>query len=200
MVHRRRDGDRVRPPGRRSRRDAGDRPVRARRGRLTRAAAGSEEQLRALLPGVAAGTTILTPARRELAPTTYAGGTVTGRKIGVTYADKAARLLVTASSDEGPVVALVDPSGPGVTLLPSSSREQQLVHDNVQPQLEAAAGQVGVAAQETVEAVKPAVEEAVVEVKDDAQQAVAEVKDTASSAAADVAEEARTGVDEVRPR
>ncbi|MET0490628.1 MAG: DUF3618 domain-containing protein [Acidimicrobiales bacterium] len=86
------------------------------------------------------------------------------------------------------------------TLLPSSSREQQLVHDNVQPQLEAAAGQVGVAAQETVEAVNPAVEEAVVEVKDDAQQAVAEVKDTASSAAADVAEEARSGVDEVRPR
>ncbi|MET0159677.1 MAG: DUF3618 domain-containing protein [Acidimicrobiales bacterium] len=86
------------------------------------------------------------------------------------------------------------------TLLPSSSREQQLVHDNVQPQLEAAAGQVGLAAQETVEAVKPAVEEAVVEVKDDAQQAVAEVKDTASSAAADVAEEARSGVDEVRPR
>src|SRR6478752_416657 len=50
-------------------------------GVLTLAAAGSEEQRAALLPGVAAGQTILTPALRELAPTTYADGTVTGRKI-----------------------------------------------------------------------------------------------------------------------
>ncbi len=86
------------------------------------------------------------------------------------------------------------------SLLPSSSREQQLVDENIQPQLEAAAGQVGVAAQETAEAVKPAVQEAVAEVKDDAQHAVAEVKETASSAAADVTDEARAGVDEIRPR
>ncbi|WP_243057465.1 acyl-CoA dehydrogenase [Nocardioides sp. SR21] len=90
-------------------------------GVLTLAAAGSEEQQQALLRGVATGETILTPALRELAPTTYAGGAVTGRKIGVTYADKASRLLVTASSDDGPVVALVDPADPGVTLLPSHS-------------------------------------------------------------------------------
>ena len=90
-------------------------------GVLTLAAAGSEDQRAALLPGVATGETLLTPAVRELAGTTYAGGTVTGRKIGVTYADRAARLLVTAASADGPVVALVDPSGPGVELLASMS-------------------------------------------------------------------------------
>ncbi|GAA1147689.1 hypothetical protein GCM10009606_28110 [Nocardioides aquiterrae] len=90
-------------------------------GVLTLAAAGSDEQRSAYLPGVAAGETLLSPALRELAATTYAEGTVSGRKIGVTYADRAARLLVTAASADGPVVALVDPSGPGVELLASMS-------------------------------------------------------------------------------
>ncbi|MGY2703692.1 alkylation response protein AidB-like acyl-CoA dehydrogenase [Nocardioides sp. HB32] len=92
-------------------------------GVLAVAAAGSEDQRAALLPGVAAGETLLTPALRDVAggSTTYADGTVRGRKIGVTYADRAARLLVTASSADGPVVALVDPHGPGVELLESMS-------------------------------------------------------------------------------
>ena len=93
-------------------------------GVLTLAAAGSEDQRAALLPGVAAGDTLLAPAVREVggtASTTYADGRVTGRKIGVTYADRAARLLVTATSGDQPVVALVDPAGPGVELLESMS-------------------------------------------------------------------------------
>jgi alkylation response protein AidB-like acyl-CoA dehydrogenase len=97
-------------------------------GTLTLAAAGSDDQRQQLLPGVASGETLLTPALREVGAgipesptTTYADGTITGRKIGVTYADKAARLLVTATEDDRAVVALVDPSGPGVQLLPSSS-------------------------------------------------------------------------------
>src|SRR6478609_1451787 len=102
-------------------------------GVLTLAATGSEEQRASLLPGVASGEALLTPALREVGvstgsateagrlSTTYAGGTVTGRKIGVTYADRAARLLVTATEGDGPVVALVDPSGPGVELLESGS-------------------------------------------------------------------------------
>ena len=85
-------------------------------GVLTLAATGSGEQRASLLPGVASGETLLTPALRELAETSYADGTVTGRKIGVTYADRAERLLVTAASADGPVVALVDPQGPGVEL------------------------------------------------------------------------------------
>ncbi len=91
-------------------------------GVLTLAAAGSEEQRDALLPGVASGETLLTPALREHGgPTTYANGTVTGRKIGVTYADRAGRLLVTATDGDRDVVALVDPNGPGVELLESHS-------------------------------------------------------------------------------
>jgi alkylation response protein AidB-like acyl-CoA dehydrogenase len=101
-------------------------------GVLTLAAAGSDQQRQTLLPAVAAGEKLLTPALREVgmplaacgtAPpaTTYADGTVSGRKVGVTYADRAARLLVTATDGGRPVVALVDPSGPGVELLESSS-------------------------------------------------------------------------------
>ena len=92
----------------------------ARRRRLRGAAA-------ALLPGVASGEALLTPALREVGTgsrqpaTTYADGTVTGRKIGVTYADRAARLLVTATDGDRAVVALVDPHGPGVELLESGS-------------------------------------------------------------------------------
>ncbi|GAB2457568.1 hypothetical protein GCM10027062_41910 [Nocardioides hungaricus] len=97
-------------------------------GVLTLAAAGSDEQ-QALLAGVATGDTILTPAIREVpgvstdstTETRYAGGTVTGRKIGVTYADRAARLLVTARDGDAEVVALVDPHGPGVELRESMS-------------------------------------------------------------------------------
>ncbi|MEP9365262.1 acyl-CoA dehydrogenase [Nocardioides sp. CN2-186] len=91
-------------------------------GVLTLAAVGSEEQREALLPGVAAGKTLLTPAIRDFGdPVTFSFDTVTGRKIGVTYADRAARLLVTATDGEREVVALVDPAGPGVTLLESHS-------------------------------------------------------------------------------
>ncbi len=91
-------------------------------GVLTIVAAGSEEQ-QGLLAGVAAGETLLTPALREVPGTsaTYADGTVTGRKIGVTYAERATRLLVTAADGDRPVVALVDPHGPGVELLESHS-------------------------------------------------------------------------------
>ena len=39
----------------------------------------------------------------------------------MTYADRAARLLVTATDGDRAVVALVDPSGPGVELLESGS-------------------------------------------------------------------------------
>jgi alkylation response protein AidB-like acyl-CoA dehydrogenase len=91
-------------------------------GVLTLAAAGSDEQ-RAILADVASGDALLTPALREVpgAPTTYADGSLTGRKIGVTYAARAARLLVTATSGDEQVVALVDPHGPGVELLETMS-------------------------------------------------------------------------------
>jgi alkylation response protein AidB-like acyl-CoA dehydrogenase len=97
-------------------------------GVLTLAAAGSEEQRTAWLGTVASGESLLTPALREVGAgipkhpaTTYAEGRVSGRKIGVTYADRAQRLLVTATMGDRPVVALVDPHGPGVELRESHS-------------------------------------------------------------------------------
>jgi 3-oxo-4-pregnene-20-carboxyl-CoA dehydrogenase beta subunit len=104
-------------------------------GALVLAAAGTDEQQQALLPGIASGELLLTPALREAgrpitaAPTTtYADGTVTGRKIGVTYAAEASKLLVTAVQGDQPVVALVDVSDPGVTLLESSSSARITTH------------------------------------------------------------------------
>lgn len=104
-------------------------------GALTLAAHGSGEQQAALLPGVATGEVVLTPAVREvgagLTPspaTSYADGRVSGRKVGVSYAEDAARLLVTVSTPDGPGVALVDPSGPGVSLLPSTASSKEPQH------------------------------------------------------------------------
>jgi len=104
-------------------------------GALVLAATGTEEQRQALLQGIAAGELLVTPALREVgrsvsaAPATaYADGTLTGRKIAVTYADRAARLLVTAVQDGRPVVALVDVSDPGVTLLESGSSARIRTH------------------------------------------------------------------------
>ncbi len=97
-------------------------------GALVLAEAGTDDQKQALLPGIVSGDVLLTPAFREAGTpvsgtpaTTYADGTVTGRKIGVTYADRAARLLVPAMHDDRAVVCLVDVSDPGVTLLESGS-------------------------------------------------------------------------------
>lgn len=104
-------------------------------GVLTLAAHGTEAQREALLPGVVTGEIVLTPALREVgsgitaAPeTSYADGTVSGRKIGVSYAEDAARLLVSVTHEGAPAVALVDPSGPGVQLLTSTSSSKEPQH------------------------------------------------------------------------
>ncbi|MEJ7831951.1 MAG: acyl-CoA dehydrogenase [Nocardioides sp.] len=103
-------------------------------GALTIAATGTETQQR-LLAGVATGEMILSPALREVGrgitgrpETTVVDGRISGRKIGVTYADRAGRLLVTARAGETTVVALVDPSDPGVTLLESGSSAGTIQH------------------------------------------------------------------------
>lgn len=99
-------------------------------GALTLAAHGTDAQRAALLPGVAAGETVLTPALHDPhgTTTTFAGGTVSGRKTGVTYAEEAARLLVTARDGDREVVVLVDPSDPGVTLLAASASSDVAQH------------------------------------------------------------------------
>uniref|UniRef100_UPI002B27178E acyl-CoA dehydrogenase family protein n=1 Tax=Nocardioides sp. TaxID=35761 RepID=UPI002B27178E len=107
-------------------------------GVLTLAAHGTDSQREALLPGVASGDVLLTPALREVGrglaesasdlATTYDDGTVSGRKIAVTFADQARRLLVTARHGDDVVAVLVDPTGPGVTLLESTSSARLTTH------------------------------------------------------------------------
>ncbi len=104
---------------------------------------GTAEQRQRDLPGVVAGTTILTAALNEsgrddlLRPTTTAvldGEAVrlTGVKSGVPFAATAARILVPASLADGRVVlALVEPTGAGVTV-----RGQTATHGQPQGELE----------------------------------------------------------------
>ncbi|MGZ6747444.1 MAG: acyl-CoA dehydrogenase [Nocardioides sp.] len=109
-------------------------------GVLTLAAHGTPDQQSALLPGVATGEVVLTPALSEAgagiperpAATVRQGDggwRVTGRKLAVSYAEDATRLLVPAVRDDEVVVVLVDPHGPGVTLLPGAgSSSRQVTH------------------------------------------------------------------------
>ena len=104
-------------------------------GALTLGAAGSDEQRARLLPGVAAGETILTPAVREVGtgiperPTAaIRDGRVTGRKIGVTYAEEATVLLVPVTDGDDVLVVLVDPRDDGVTLTASPSSRGRTEH------------------------------------------------------------------------
>lgn len=97
-------------------------------GALTLAGHGTDAQRKELLPGIASGEVVVTPALRGSA--TYADGTLSGRKLAVTYAERAHRLLVVATDGATgrDVVALVDPRGPGVTLAPSSASSANPQH------------------------------------------------------------------------
>jgi alkylation response protein AidB-like acyl-CoA dehydrogenase len=95
-------------------------------GALTLARFGTEAQRKELLPGIAAGETLLTPALRDPyggaadgGVTRYVDGRITGRKIRVTHVADATRLLVIADGGDRPVVALVDPTAAGVELIES---------------------------------------------------------------------------------
>jgi len=93
-------------------------------GLLTLSAAATPDQAARLIPDIVAGDLLLAPALNEpgnplpLAPaTTLRDGVVTGHKTDVSALPGATLLLV--STDGG--VALVDPSGPGVTATPNYS-------------------------------------------------------------------------------
>lgn len=84
---------------------------------------GSAEQQAELLPGVAAGTLLVTGAlvealgdERTPATTATADGVLTGTKVCVPAGLFADRLLVSATGPNGPGLYLVDPAGPGVTV------------------------------------------------------------------------------------
>ena len=127
-------------------------------GRLV-ARAGNAAQRAAWLPGLVDGTgqlafAYLEPGRRyELAPETTTaranggGWVLDGRKSVVTGAATATRLIVSARTDAGPSLFLVDPKAAGVTLNPSRTVDGLRVADvsftNVQLGADALLGTAG---------------------------------------------------------
>ncbi len=100
---------------------------------------GSPTQRKRLLPGVAAGETRLAAALSEPGaamperPRTSLtrdgdGWRLDGVKLHVCGADGAAALLVSASSEQGPVVAIVDPAADGVRLVEAGSSREVTEH------------------------------------------------------------------------
>lgn len=97
----------------------------------TLVAHGTEEQKRRHLPEVVTGERVLTAALDEIGvakpvtprTTLRSHGdrlALSGRKVGVGHLDTAQSVLVTASLDQGgAAVVLVDPTSPGVTVLPT---------------------------------------------------------------------------------
>lgn len=88
-------------------------------GALTLASYGTDAQRKDLLPGIATGELIVTPALRGRA--VYDAGRVSGRALAVTHAEAAHRLLVVAAEGDREIAVLVDPRGDGVELLPASA-------------------------------------------------------------------------------
>jgi alkylation response protein AidB-like acyl-CoA dehydrogenase len=115
-------------------------------GALPIAKFGTDEQQAAILPGAASGETVLTAALIEfgtdlLQPTTTAkrdgdGWKLDGEKTCVPAGMLASRILVPATTDDGVIVAIVDPNASGVTrerqTTTSGHPEAQLRLDGVQ--------------------------------------------------------------------
>ncbi len=101
-------------------------------GALPVAEFGSEPLRAALLPGTVAGSTVLTAALADVAADVAVGGpgrpavraarnadasvVLSGTAFAVPYAHVADRVLVPAITDDGVVVAALDPSAPGVRI------------------------------------------------------------------------------------
>lgn len=105
-------------------------------GALTLASYGTDAQRKDLLPGIATGEVVVTPALRGTV--VYDAGRVSGRKLAVTHADLAHRLLVVATEGDREVAVLVDPRGAGVELLEasaSSGRQHTVVLDGAPAEL-----------------------------------------------------------------
>ncbi|MDA3648886.1 acyl-CoA/acyl-ACP dehydrogenase [Saccharopolyspora indica] len=79
---------------------------------------GTPQQQEALLGGRQLTAAINEPSSPlpEQPRTTVDGGKVSGAKTAVLHADRAQRLLVSATAPDGPAVVLVDPQAPGVEL------------------------------------------------------------------------------------
>nr|WP_179503722.1 acyl-CoA dehydrogenase [Nocardioides daedukensis] len=108
-------------------------------GTLTIATAGTPDQQKRLLDGVDSGSTVIAIALREpgqafpAQPQAVVTGSgealvLNGTKLGVTHVDDAAHLLVLATYDGNPAVAVVDPRRDGITLRASRSSTGAVQH------------------------------------------------------------------------
>lgn len=115
---------------------------------------GSKEQQQRYLPGIASGEILLTAGLSEAlaedpanpASSASANGDgyiVNGSKIAVPFAHQAKRILVTAKSDKGVVVLLLDPGADGVTL----TRQVSTAHE---PWFEVSMKDVQIAAEDVL--------------------------------------------------
>lgn len=96
---------------------------------------GTDEQRRRWLPGAIDGTGVLTLGIQELyddrldePQATVSGGTVTGNKAVVEFLPDATRVLITARTEAGSGLFLLDPAGPGVTVTEGRSTRLQPVY------------------------------------------------------------------------
>ena len=108
---------------------------------MTIDAHGSSDQRSGWLPGVIDGSVVFTPAFQEYlhedqrSPLTSAtpdgggGFVLNGTKIVVEHASEAARMLVSATSADGTVLALVDPTAAGVTIEHGRTTRNQVVSE-----------------------------------------------------------------------
>ncbi|ANZ41086.1 hypothetical protein BBK82_38995 [Lentzea guizhouensis] len=110
---------------------------------------GTHDQQDELLPLVTEQHAVLTAALSEpsnplpATPSTRAdpdGTGLTGVKINVPRAAEAARILVTATTDDGPVVVVVDPAQPGVSTTDNAVRLDDAVGEVLGPASDAPAG------------------------------------------------------------
>ncbi len=120
-------------------------------GLLTIAEFGTDEQKRALIPGIVDGSIQVVPALAEIGTgipstpqVTCVQGVLNGTKIRVDEVPAGGFLAVTATSENGPIVAIVDPQSPGVSLTgtySSSDRAQFVLRlENVTPAHQLGAG------------------------------------------------------------
>ncbi len=101
---------------------------------------GTLAQRHAWLPAVAAGETVLSVALQEYGNddlerpyvTAADGGstfTMQGSKVMVEFAQQAVRVVVSARTSDGPALFLVDPHGPGVSLVGGVTSRREPVHE-----------------------------------------------------------------------
>ena len=124
---------------------------------------GNDTQREQWLPGIAAGSALVTCALEEYhnddptrpaatAQAVEGGYTLSGSKICVDAATHSARILLSAQAEDGLVVALVDPRAAGVALNPQVVTSGETRHELVMDQVQVGAEDILATGREALEA------------------------------------------------